>query len=120
MTDRKKQLYILIDKRADCTLVKIGKTSDSLRNRLHCYKTSNPLLNLVAVKQYKDCDNLDIKEKYYHNKLSQLGEQLTKEWFIIDNATALNIELNGFKAFNKKTNQTMYNKRIIALWKTIK
>ena len=105
MTNKKNQLYILIDKRADCTLIKIGKTSDSLRNRLHCYKTSNPLLNLVAVKEYKNCD-LDIKERYYHNKLSQLGEQLTKEWVIIDNATALNIELNGYKAFNKRRAQT--------------
>lgn len=69
-------LYLIKLKGETHTLLKIGYTKN-LDKRLKTYKTHNPLIELVDVKEGSTID-----ESYLHDKLKKYLFDNSKEWFI--------------------------------------
>ena len=72
-------LYLIKLKGKTNTLLKIGYTKN-IDKRLKTYKTHNPLIELVDVKEGGIID-----ESFLHNKLKEYLFDDSKEWFIEDN-----------------------------------
>ena len=71
-------LYLIKLKGETNTLLKIGYTKN-IDKRLKTYKTHNPLIELVDVKEGNTID-----ESFLHNKLKDYLFDNSKEWFIED------------------------------------
>ena len=69
-------LYLIKLKGETNTLLKIGYTKD-IDKRLKAYKTHNPLVELVDIKEGNTID-----ESFLHNKLKQYLFDNSEEWFI--------------------------------------
>lgn len=69
-------LYLIKLKGKTNTLLKIGYTKD-IDKRLKTYKTHNPLIELVDIKEGNTID-----ESCLHNKLKEYLFDNSKEWFI--------------------------------------
>ena len=84
-------LYLIKLKGETNTLLKIGYTKD-IDKRLKAYKTHNPLIELVDIKEGNTFD-----ESCLHNKLKEYLFDNSKEWFI-ENEEVYNI----WKNYNNK------------------
>ena len=84
-------LYLIKLKGETNTLLKIGYTKD-IDKRLKAYKTHNPLIELVDIKEGSTFD-----ESCLHNKLKEYLFDNSKEWFIEDNEI-----YNTWKNYNNK------------------
>ena len=69
-------LYLVKLKGESQTLLKIGYTKD-IDKRLKTYKTHNPLIELIDIKEGKSID-----ESNLHNLLKQYSFEDSKEWFV--------------------------------------
>ena len=116
------RVYIMLDrKREGYALAKVGLSSDTLYNRFHSYKTSNPLLELVAVAEIRRNQTLRKVEKMFHEVLEKSFVHLCGEWYIIEDEEIIEfIENEGFTFFNKLNyrikNKKMINDLIVNLW----
>lgn len=116
------RVYVMLDKKSeDFALAKVGLTADTLFNRLHSYKTGNPLLELVAIAEIRKNQTLRKVEKMFHAELDDKFENLCGEWYVInDKETIKEIEENGFKYFGKLNyrikKRQMVNMAIVNLW----
>lgn len=105
LTDRADRFYIMLDRKAiDLALVKVGITSDTLKNRIHAYRTSNPFLMLVAVSEIrKNFELKAVEEMFFDYLRKEKGyEHAFGEWVIVDNAEDIEaIQELGFRFFGK-------------------
>ena len=85
-------LYLIRLKGETNTLLKIGYTKD-IDQRLKTYKTHNPLVELVDIKEGSTLD-----ESCLHNKLKEYLLEDSKEWFIENDEI-----YNTWKNYNRKT-----------------
>lgn len=118
------RLYIMLDQKTeDYALVKAGITRDTLKNRFHNYRTSNPMLELVATAEIRQRQHLEIVEDmlfdYFRNEKGY--DHLFGEWVEITNAEdIIEIREKGFKFFGKlwyrTKNNTYYNTMVYELW----
>ena len=121
---KKDRLYIMLDqKAADYALVKAGITSDTLKNRFHNYRTSNPMLTLVATCEIRKNQDLhDVEDKFFEYFRNEKGyDHVFGEWVAITNAADIEaIRTQGFRFFGKyfyrTKNNTFYNKMVYELW----
>lgn len=121
---KKDRLYIMLDQKGtDFALVKAGITSDTLKNRFHCYKTSNPMLLLVATAEIRKNQDLHAVEDalfdFFRNKKGY--GHVSGEWIAVTNAADIEaIKTQGFRFFEKlfyrTKNNTFYNKMVYELW----
>ena len=84
-------LYLIRLKGETNTLLKIGYTKD-INKRLKTYKTHNPLVELVDIKEGSTSD-----ESCLHNKLKEYLFDNSKEWFIENDEI-----YNTWKNYNNK------------------
>ena len=121
---KKDRLYIMLDQKGtDFALVKAGITSDTLKNRFHCYRTSNPMLLLVATAEVRKNQDLHAVEDaffdFFRNKKGY--DHVFGEWIAVTNAADIEaIKTQGFRFFEKlfyrTKNNTFYNKMVYELW----
>ena len=123
-TNKADRLYIMLDRKSrDFALMKSGITSDTLKNRFHCYRTSNPMLQLVATCEIRKNQNLKIVEEMIFDFLREEKgyDHVFGEWVAITNAEDIEaIEKDGFRFFEKlfyrTKNNTYYNMEVYKLW----
>ena len=123
-TTKADRLYIMLDQKApDFALVKGGITSDTLKNRFHCYRTSNPMLVLIATCEIrKNQDLKDVEQKFFDFFREVKGyDHVFGEWVAITNAKDIEaIKREGFRFFEKlfyrTKNNTYYNTEVYKLW----
>ncbi len=123
-TTKVDRLYIMLDQKApDFALVKGGITSDTLKNRFHCYRTSNPMLVLVATCEIrKNQDLKDVEQKFFNFFREVKGyDHVFGEWVAVTNAEDIEaIKREGFRFFEKlfyrTKNNTYYNTEVYKLW----
>ena len=121
---KKDRLYIMLDQKApNFALVKDGITSDTLKNRFHCYRTSNPMLQLVATAEIrKNQDLREVEDLMFDYLRTEKGyDHVFGEWIAITNAEDIEaIKREGFRFFGKlfyrTKNNTFYNKMVYELW----
>ena len=120
-------LYIMLDKKANGALVKVGLSRNSLQSRMHVYKSANPCLQLVATANIrKNCVLEEVENMCFdYIKQSLHGTHKCGEWlFLNDENEIANIEKNGFKALGKIVyrvkNISMYNIEVCDLWESRK
>jgi len=97
-------LYLIKLKGETNTLLKIGYTKD-IDQRLKTYKTHNPLVELIDI---KEGDTLD--ESCLHNKLKEYLFDNSKEWFIEDNEI-----YNTWRNYNRKILSTRQKEILLRL-----
>lgn len=97
-------LYLIKLKGETNTLLKIGYTKD-IDQRLKTYKTHNPLVELIDI---KEGDTLD--ESCLHNKLKEYLFDNSKEWFIEDNEI-----YNTWRNYNRKILSTKQKEILLRL-----
>lgn len=118
------RVYIMVDQKSpDFALVKAGITSDTLKNRFHCYRTSNPMLLLVATAEVRKNQDLHKVEDMFFDffRIQKGYEHVFGEWIAITNAEDIEaIKTQGFRFFQKlfyrTKNNTFYNKMVYELW----
>lgn len=118
------RLYIMLDQKSDdYALVKAGITRDTLKNRFHNYRTTNPMLELVATAEIRQRQHLEIVEEmlFDYFRTEKGYDHLFGEWVAITNAEDIaEIRKNGFKFFGKlwyrTKNNTYYNTMVYELW----
>lgn len=107
------RFYIMLDRKGtDLALVKVGITSDTLKHRIHAYRTSNPFLVMVAVSEIrKNYDLKTVEEMFFDYLRQEKGyEHAFGEWLIVDNAEDIEaIEKQGFRFFGKLFYRTKNN-----------
>ena len=118
------RLYIMLDrKERNRALVKVGITQKPLKSRMHCYRTSNPLLELVAVSEVRTNYDLHIVEELFFKYLRETKEcdHIFGEWLeIIGEEEIEAVATLGFKYFDKLfyrvKNIEFYNVEVRELW----
>lgn len=123
-TNKADRLYIMLDRKANNrALVKVGITEDTLKNRIHCYRTSNPLLELVAVSEVRTNYDLHAVEDLFFDYLRETKEceHIFGEWLeIIGEEEIEAVATLGFKYFDKLfyrvKNIEFYNIEVCKLW----
>lgn len=115
LNTKAESVYVMLDRKGiNLALVKTGLTADTFRNRFHCYKTSNPWLQCVAVANLRKGQNLKKVEKMFHKALAENFELVCGEWYkITDSALIDEIEKDGFQFFGKHLNWYIKNKEMI-------
>ncbi len=121
---KKSRVYIMIDQRApDFALVKNGISADTLKNRFNQYRSSNPMLTLVATAEVRSNQNLETVEKmlFEYCRTEKGYNHFYGEWMVIDNAEDIEaLKREGFrfygKMFYRLKNQTFYRKMVCELW----
>lgn len=90
-------LYLFIDKKKDCNLIKIGITKD-LEQREKSYHTANPLIEKIG---YLRLDNPQAEKDFHFEMQLSLGFERVSgtEWYKISDPIAEFIEYYGFNAF---------------------
>lgn len=115
-------LYIMMDRKgADIALVKNGLSADTLYNRFHSYKTSNPWLECVAICKTRKNQNLKKVEHLFHEYCNEHFEHVCGEWYIVRGEEEINkIATQGFNYFGKLTYRVkakeMVNRKIFEMW----
>ena len=94
-------LYLIKLKGESNTLLKIGYT-ENINKRLKAYKTHNPLIELIDIKEGSIIDELNL-----HNKLKEYLFNNSKEWFI-ENEEIYNI----WKSYVKEDEELILELRI--------
>lgn len=123
-TNKANRLYIMLDRKSkNFALVKEGITSDTLKNRFHCYRTSNPMLKLVATCEIrKNQDLKNVEKLFFEFFREEKGyNHIFGEWVAITNKEDIDtIEKEGFRFFEKlfyrTKNNTFYNMEVYKLW----
>lgn len=123
-TGKAERLYIMLDqRREDFALVKAGITKDTLKNRFHCYRTTNPMLELIATAEIRKRQHLEtVEEMMFDYFRKEKGyDHYFGEWVAITNAEDIQaIREEGFKFFGKlwyrTKNNTFYNTVVYKLW----
>lgn len=121
-TNKAERLYIMVDEKPGFALVKDGMSRDNLKNRFNQYRSSNPMLLLVATCEIRKNQNLEKVEKMFYDFLKAKGfEQLHGEWIkVTDPEVVEGIKRDGFKYFDnlfyRTKNNTYYNKMVCDLW----
>lgn len=123
----KEWLYIMLDRKENGALVKVGISRNTMVSRMHVYKSANPCLQLVATADVRKNFVLEEVEDICFDYIKQNfnGTHKCGEWiFLNDKAEIDAIEQNGFKALGKITNRikniSMYNTEVCNLWETRK
>lgn len=122
--DKAERLYIMLDQKAeDFALFKNGITADTLKHRFHCYRTSNPMLMLVATCEIRHRQNLkNVEQMMFDYLRKEKGyDHVFGEWVAITNAEDIKaIKEQGFRFFDKlfyrTKNNTHYNLPVYKLW----
>jgi len=123
-TNKADRLYIMLDRKSrDFALMKSGITSDTLKSRFHCYRTSNPMLQLVATCEIRKNQDLKVVEQMFFDflRVEKGYEHVFGEWVAITNEEDIEaIEKEGFRFFEKlfyrTKNNTYYNMEVRQLW----
>lgn len=123
-TGKADRVYIMVDQKApDFALVKAGITSDTLKNRFHCYRTSNPMLLLVATAEVRKNQDLHkVENMFFDFFRNEKGyDHVFGEWIAVTNAEDIEaIKTQGFRFFQnlfyRTKNNTFYNKMVYELW----
>lgn len=123
-TDKANRLYMMLDRKSrNFALVKAGITSDTLKSRFHCYRTSNPMLQLVATCEIrKNQDLKNVEKMFFEFFREEKGyDHVFGEWVAITNEEDIDaIEKEGFRFFEKlfyrTKNNTYYNMEVCKLW----
>lgn len=123
-TGKADRFYIMLDRKGiDIALAKVGISQDTLKSRLHAYRTSNPLLKLVAVCEIRKNYDLKTVEEMFFDYFRQVKgyEHAFGEWVIINNEDEINaLEELGFKFFGnlfyRIKNNSFYREEVRKLW----
>ena len=123
-TNKADRCYIMLDRKgADLALVKVGITSDTLKNRIHSYRTANPFLELVAICEVRKNQNLHKVEEMFFDYMREVRgyEHAFGEWVVVTNAADIDaIETEGFRFFEKlfyrTKNNEFYREQVRNLW----
>jgi len=121
-------LYMMVDRKRVGALIKVGISSDSFKNRIHAYKTSNPCLELVATADLRTGYEIKEVEQMFFQVIKQNCNASHKcgEWLYVEDEKIIDaIEEKGFRYFDNRTkarikNITMYNKEVCELWESKK
>ena len=95
-------LYLLMDEKKTCTLIKVGRGDDA-EKRVKQYKTYNPLVEKISYVKLHNKDELAEKEIHFEMILLGFKRVSNTEWFVIPNHVADFIRFYGFNAFETFT-----------------
>lgn len=99
-------LYLMMDQKKDCNLVKVGE-SRHLDARRSSYKSHNPFAIMRST-----CAGTEPQEKQCHSKMYSLGKRIPgTEWFVVSDEVFAMLYQQGMGYFFPKGRNIYFNEK---------